>query len=120
MRYRPAILCSLLAHAFLGCSATVHAEFCHPAGLVEFVYRIGGEHDLNIDWVGEATTKVNVEYFNQVGFPNFLNTAELCGEYAGKSVPIRFTKFRTLKSEHVCADVIIDEERAESLTFQEK
>jgi hypothetical protein len=108
---------SLTALAVIGCTTIAPTEYYRPAGSVEKPYRLGGQLDPTAGWAGEVTITINDEPVIQERVPFFANTAELSGEYNGKPVLVQLTKVRTFESKYIRADVMIDKERAASLTF---
>ena len=117
MRKTTAIILSLFALVIVGCTTIAPTEYYRSADALESVYRIGGKYDPNISWAGEVTITINDESVIVEKLPAFSNTAELTGEYEGKTVLVQLTKVRTFKSKYLRADVTIDQERAASLTF---
>jgi hypothetical protein len=111
------IFLSAAALAVIGCTTIAPTEYYRPAGSVEKPISLGGQYDPNVGLAGEVTITINGEPVIEERVPLFSNTAELSGEYAGKPVLVQLTKVRTFESKYIRADVMIDDERAASLTF---
>jgi len=117
MRKNTVLIICLLTLVFVGCTTTAPTEYYRPSEALETEYRIGGQFDPKVGWAGEVTITIDDEPIIVEKLPFFSNTLELKGEYAGSAVLVQLTKVRTFGSKYIRADVVINKERAASLTF---
>ena len=117
MQKTPLIALSIVGLAVIGCTTVAPTEYYRPVGSVEKPYRLSGQFDPNEGLAGEVTITVNDEPIIKERLPVFSNTAEMAGEYKGKPVLVYVTRVRNFSSNYLRADVIINKERAVSLTF---
>jgi len=117
MKTKHIALLLVVAAVFVGCTTVAPTQFYRPASYAGAPYRISGKLEPMKGWAGRVHITINDRTVIKKDLPMFSNSTEVTGTYDGRAVTVVLTRVSTFVSSYLRAEVLIDNERAATLSF---